>query len=857
MSWWPDVRMRAVRHEHRGPAPSPDAFWAVPVSHVLEVLQTSPAGLSSGEAAARSHAAASVVHRRMPSALLLLLRQFRNPITLILIVATVLSAVLGDIVDASIILVIVLLSGLLSFWQEHTASRAVAELLASVQVAAAVLRDGQRQAIPTTAVVPGDIVLLETGSLVPADCLLLASDELLVNEASLTGESFPAEKRPGVVPEEALVAERDNCLFMGTFVVRGEASAVAVHTGAGTAFGKIAADLEGRSTETRFEQGLTSVGRLLLYTMLVVVTVVLIANSMLGRPLIDSLLFSLALAVGITPQLLPAIVSASLAVGARQMSRARVIVKRLDAIEDFGGMDVLCTDKTGTLTEGTTRLDRAVDPAGNESAAVLEAAYLNAYHQSGYANPTDDAILAATTLDVSDSRALAEAPYDFERRRLSVLIERGGSRVMLTKGAVEAVLAVCDTVADGEGSETPMREAEPRLRERFEALSAEGYRVLAMARKPWAGEGIDARDETGMVFIGFLLFSDPPKAGIEATLGKLASMGVEVRIVTGDNRFAARDIARRVGMDATCLLTGDVLRRLSGDDLVRQVADTTVFAEVDPAQKEVIVRALRKAGHDVGYLGDGINDALALHAADVGISVDTAAGVARESASIVLLEKDLGVLMDGVRLGRRVLANTMKYIFIAIAGNFGNMVSMAIATLALPFLPLLPFQILLINLLTDLPGMTIATDRVDSEQVERAGVWDVGMIRRFMVVFGLVSTVFDLLTFGVLRGLFGADAMAFRSGWFLVSVATEIVVTLVLRTHRPFFRSVPSRMLLGSSALLGALALVIPFTPLGELIQVEPPSWSVSLALAGVLAGYILATEIAKNSFYRQPAAEQ
>lgn len=848
--------MRRVVDRTRAEAgPSPAAYWACSVAETLRVLATTSDGLSSGEARTRLQRAGALVPHHRRTELVLLLRQFANPITLILVFATLVSAVLGDATDAAIILAIILLSGLLSFWQENAASRAVEELLGLVRVTVEVWRDGARAHVPANEVVPGDAVVLDTGDLIPGDCLLLEARELLVDEAPLTGESYPVEKAPGVLPVDTPVGERTNCLFMGTHVVRGTATAVVVQTGPATEFGRIARELEARQPSTRFERGLNEFGGLLLRVMVVLVGLIFVANVLLARPLIDSFLFSVALAVGLTPQLLPAIVSVSLALGAQRMARARVIVKRLTAIEDFGGMNVLCTDKTGTLTQGTVRLEGAIDLDGRPSARVLECAYLNAFHHTGFSNPIDDAILAAGPVDTAGTRRLDELPYDFMRRRLSVLIAKADEPLLLTKGAVEDVLAVCGTAERPDGSVTPLAAAEAAIRARFAALSGEGYRVLGVAHKTLGAHAeLGLADEAGMTFLGFLKLVDPPKPGVAETLRDLAALGISVRMVTGDNRLVAAHTAAVVGLDGARILTGEDLRALTDDELARQAREVGVFAEIDPVQKERIIRALRHGGYAVGYLGDGINDAPALHAADVGISVDSAVDVAKESASLVLLDKDLEVLRQGVTLGRQTFANTLKYIFVTTSANFGNMASMAGATLFMPFLPLLPFQILLINFLTDLPGTTIAADAVDPEQLQRPGAWDLRFIRDFMVTFGLLSSAFDVLTFGVLRLGFGAGAELFRSGWFVESIATELAVMLVLRTRGPFFRSRPGGALLTSSVGVAILTLAIPFSPLAELLGLVALPAPLLLALGVITAAYVLATELAKRRFYRRSA---
>lgn len=835
-----------------GPAPP---FWSVELASLLQALGSSPSGLNSEEAEARLRSSGRLAPRHRRTELALLLRQFATPITFILVVATLLSAALGEALDAAIILAILLLSGLLSFWQEHAASQAMQELLRSVEVTVDVLRDGRVVQVPSQDVVPGDILVLETGDLVPGDCRIIEAQEVLADEASLTGESYPVEKAPGVLLPETAIGARSNCLFMGTHIVRGSAEALVVAVGDDTEFGRTARRLEQQVPPTSFERGVSAFGALLVRVMLVLVILIFAINAGLGRSVLESLLFSLALAVGLTPQLLPAIVSISLSLGARLMARAKVIVKRLSAIEDFGAMDILCTDKTGTLTAGTVELRSAVGIDGKPSERVLWYAALNAFHHTGYANPIDDAVLAKGSADLSSTERLAEIPYDFMRKRLSVLVRTNGQTLLVEKGAVESVLSTCSTAEYVDGSTSPLAFAEADIRAQFEGLSGQGFRVLGVAFKPTTATGsLGPEDESEMTFAGFLLFEDPIKPDIQATLDELSSLGISLRMVTGDNRLAARHVARAVGLRSEHLLTGPEIKALSDEQLRLLAQDIDVFAEVDPLEKERIVRAFRHAGHTVGFLGDGINDAPALHAADVGISVDTAADVAKESASLVLLAKDLDVLMQGVRLGRQTFANTLKYVFVTTSANFGNMASMAGAALILPFLPLLPMQILLLNFLSDLPATTISSDSVDPEQVEQPGAWDIHFIRDFMVVFGLTSSAFDFLTFAALRLIFDASEGSFRSGWFLESLLTELAVMLVLRTRRLFYASRPSGLLLWTSAGTALMGLLFVMTAAGRPLKFTTLPVGVFAALAAILAGYVLATEVAKRWFYARRA---
>lgn len=833
-----------------GPGPYED-YWSCTASELTLKLRSSPKGLSSSEATERMKRSRGLPSHHHRPQLIILLRQFATPITLILVVATLLSAALGETVDAGIILTIILLSGLLSFWQENSASRAMEDLLATVEVTVEVRRDGASQYVPAGEVVAGDVVVLDAGDLVPGDCRMLKARELLVDEAPLTGESYPVEKSPGDISADTPLNSRANCVFMGTHVVRGQAEVLVVRVGNATEFGKIARRLEESLPPTAFETGINAFGLLLIRVMAVVVTLVLLTNLVLGRPLIDSLLFSLALAVGLTPQLLPAIVSVSLSTGARTMAQAKVIVKRLSSIEDFGGMDVLCTDKTGTLTVGTVVLEAALDIEGRASERVRSYAYLNSLYHTGFSNPIDDAVLASGPLDASGIVPLAEAIYDFMRKRLSVLVTTDGSTFLIMKGAVENVLAACQTVERPDGSLVDLAEIIDQTKGQFSRLSSEGYRVLGIAWKPSERRtDLSPDDETGMIFLGFLAFSDPPKPRIKEVIQEISGLGISLRMVTGDNRLAAAHVAAAVGLKYEALLTGEDVKRMSDAQLEYEVEKVDVFAEVDPVQKERIVRTLRRRGHTVGFLGDGLNDAPALHAADVGISVDTAVDVAKDSASIVLLEKDLQVLIQGVKLGRRTFANTAKYLSVTTSANFGNMVSMGAATIFLPYLPLLPMQILLLNLVSDLPAATISRDSVDAEQVLQPGVWDMRFIRGFMILFGLISSLFDIFTFFVLRVGFGASEQIFRSGWFIESLGTELAVMLVLRTRRHFWASQPVTLLLVSSGVVAALSFSSTLTPIGEIFGFVSLSPVLLLALAGILGGYIVVTELGKSLFY-------
>lgn len=831
------------------------SFWSRPSAEALQQLETVLGGLS-GDEARRRHLRDAHLRLKPKSRLStyeLLGRQFTSPIILILLVAAGLAFFLADRTDTAIILLIVLVSGLLGFWQERSANQAVASLLAIVQVKADVWRDGALVAVPVEEVVPGDVVLLRAGDTVPGDCLLLASKDLFVDEATLTGETYPVEKICGVLPADIPMARRTNSLFLGTHVISGTATAVVAHIGSETEFGKVSGRLQLRPPETEFERGIKQFGYLLMEVTVVLVVAIFAVNVYLDRPVLEAFLFSLALAVGLTPQLLPAIISINLAHGAKRMAQQKVIVKRLASIENFGSMTVFCSDKTGTLTEGLVRLKAACDLGGNPSERVLLHGALNASFETGFHNPIDEAIRTARSFDLSPYRKLDEEPYDFVRKRLSVLVATPTTHLLVTKGALANVLEVCSTAETSDGALVELASVKEAILSQMAQWGGKGWRVLGLASREMAArEGIGKDDETGMTFLGFLLFEDPIKADVLETVGRLRGLGVTLKIVTGDNRLVAAHVGQAIGLLNGQMLTGEDLREMSDEALVSRVNDVHVFAEVEPNQKERIILALKKAGHVVGYGGDGINDASALHAADVGVSVESAVDVAKEAADIVLLEKDLGILVEGVQEGRRTFANTLKYVFMATSANFGNMFSMAGASLFLSFLPLLPKQILLTNLLTDIPEMTIAGDRVDEELIDRPRRWNIAFIRKFMLTFGLVSSIFDYLTFAVLLFFLDASVEEFRTGWFVESVISASVIVLVVRSRRPFMRSKPSRGLLCATFAVVGLTWLLPYTMLRVPLGFVPLPASFLAALLCIVVGYVGVAEVAKKIFYRR-----
>ncbi len=827
------------------------AFWSLSGEQLLQQTDSRITGLSRQEAKQRLSESGSNRLRQTAksSALILLLNQFKSPIILILIFAALLSLSLQDRLDATIILTIVLISGLLGFWQERGASNAVEKLLALVQVKATVLRSGQAEDIPSQDVVPGDIVLLCAGKNIPGDCLILESKDLSVAEAALTGETYPVDKLGGILPADTGLSQRTNSLYLGTTVISGTAKAVVVHTGQATEFGKVSERLKLRPAETEFERGLSQFGYFLMEVTLILVVLIFVANVYLHRPVLESFLFSLALAVGLTPQLLPAIVSVNLARGARKMAKKQVIVKRLPAIENFGSMNVFCTDKTGTLTEGAVKIHDAIDVEGRDSDRVLLYAYLNAASESGYVNPIDVAIRDYKTFDMSGYQKRDEAPYDFNRKRLSILFQTASAYLIITKGALNNILDVCSTVETAEGKTIDIADQRQKLHQQAEALGSKGFRALGVAYRDFNQASFSKADEANMTFLGYLTLFDPPKVGIGDTLEELQRLGITPKMITGDSKAVAMSIIQQIGLPEPKALTGSELNKLSDEALMHQVQQINVFAEVEPNQKERIIIALKKAGNVVGYLGDGINDASALHAADVGISVESAVDVAKEAADIVLMEKDLNVLIEGVKEGRTTFANTLKYVFMATSANFGNMFSMAGISLFLPFLPLLPSQILLTNLLTDFPELTIATDRVDRELVNKPRRMNIKFIRNFMIVFGLLSSVFDYLTFGALLWL-RAQPEQFRTGWFLESVVSASLVVLVVRTRQSIFSSKPGKYLLAATLITLGVTLIIPWTALAPLLGFQALPLNFMLVLGTIVVLYVTAAETTKRVFY-------
>jgi len=845
-----------------GDAAAPGGYWSRPAEDLLRELASSSQGLSAAEAASRLRRDGPNLVREESgvSAVGLLLRQFQSPLVLILVFAGVIAGALREWIDASIILAMVLGSTLLGFVQEHRASRAVAELRQRLALTCKVRRDGRVEALPFSSLVRGDVVLLSAGAVVPADAVVLTAKDLLVSEAALTGESFPVEKQAGALPANASLSGRTNCVFLGTSVRSGSGEVLIVATGRRTEFGEIAERLKQKPIETDFARSIRRFGYLLIRVMVGIVLFVLIVNQLLDRPFVESLLFAVALGLGMSPELLPAIISVTLSAGASRLAKAGVIVRQLEAIENLGAMTVFCTDKTGTLTEGRIQMVDAIDVEGRSSETVRRLGFLNACFETGIDNPLDQAVLEDAKTRALTSTGCGKAdeiPYDFTRKCLSIVVaadDEPSLRTMVTKGAFDNVFALCASIAGPAGEAALDAATAAQVRAFYKAQSQKGLRLLALAtRRLPLREHYGVEDETGMRLEGFLVFLDPPKTEAAAAIAHLRELGVAVKVISGDNRYVLRHVAEAVGIDDAELITGAQLARLKDEALWNRADRTTLFAEVDPQQKERIVRALQRRGHCVGYLGDGINDAPALYAADVGVSVDQAVDVARESADVVLLRRDLDVLREGVEGGRRTFANTLKYIRITTSANFGNMVSMALAAPFLPFLPMAAKQILLNNFLSDLPAMAISSDTVDRARLVQPQTMRIGDLQRFMVVFGLISSAFDLTAFAILLHGFKSSEPVFQTAWFVLSLLTELAALLSLRTQGPAWRSRPGRLLVWISLGVGVLALSLPFAgPLASVFGLTPLRAALMGVLAALVAGYLAATEAAKLWYFRR-----
>jgi P-type Mg2+ transporter len=840
-----------------GKAETP-ATPTIPLKTQFEQLQSSEQGLTSEEARKRlaTYGPNDPTGTKRTSPLVQFLRLFLNPLVLILIIASLVSAVLGDRVDASIILIIVLFSNILNFVQTYRSQKTVEKLRSSVAPTATALRDGKWIEIQRRDLVPGDMIRLTAGDLVPADARLVQTVELQVQQAALTGESLPVEKTADDldVPTESL-AEVHNRVFLGTSVMSGSATALVTATGRNTAFGDIAASLASKPPQTEFERGMQGFSLLIVRTVFFLVLFIFLVG-ILGhhRPL-ETILFAISLAVGLTPEGLPAVTTITLAVGAQRMAKQKVIVKYLESIENFGSIDTFCSDKTGTLTSGETQLQAYLDLSNQASDRVLLFGNLNSSYDTGIKSPLDEAILQYGNVDSSGYSKVAEIPFDFERRRLSVIVQHGDELLLITKGAPESVLPFCSTYEINNASKPLDDAARANFVKMYQDLNTQGYRALAVAYRPVPQEAhYSVTDEQNMVLLGFLTFADPPKPDAAQMLQALKTDGVQVKILTGDNELVTRHVCEQVGLDSSRIVLGSELDKMSDEALAKVVEQVNVFARVSPRQKNRIILALKSRKHVVGYMGDGINDAPSLHTADVGISVSTGVDVAKDAAAIILLEMSLQVLHAGILEGRKAFGNVMKYLLMGTSSNFGNMFSMAGAYVFLPFLPMLPSQILLNNLLYDTSQMAIPTDNVDPSFIKKPQHWDISLIRRFMIFIGPISSIFDFLTFFIMLNVFHAGQVLFHTGWFVESLATQTLIVFIIRTAGNPLRSRPSLPLTITVLLVVAIGMLLPYTPLAGPLGFTPLPGLYFLFLIAMTVTYLVLVELVKRPLMKRYA---
>ena len=833
-------------------------FWSYDKDAILKQLNSSENGLSTKEAEDRIEKYGKNVfeEKKSTSKFMIFLSQFKSPITMILIFAAILSIFLKDYSDGVIILIIILISSFLSYLHESKAKDAVKKLLSSVSVTSSVLRDGKFQELDNGNLTVGDIIKVKTGDMIPADCLLIEDNSLSTDESSLTGETFPVEKLTTKIPANTSLSERKNSLWMGTHVISGSGKAIIVNLAKDTEFGKITSSLSQKDSDTDFEKGIKDFGNLILHVTTLLIGLIFIFNIVLNKSFLESFMFALALSVGLTPQMLPAIISVNLSQGAKRMSEEGVIVKKLNSIENFGSMTIMCSDKTGTITKGKVKLDRALNFKGEKSEDLNKFAAINSYFQEGYSNPIDEAILSSNKDDFSSYKKLFEIPYSFENKILSVIVKTGSDfsnkNFMITKGAFESIVNICDSYEKSDNSIGNISEIKSQIFDLFDEFSSKGYRVLGLSYKILSDDS-DFQNEKaiGMIFKGFLLFIDPLKEDIKDVISQMNNIGVSLKMITGDNEEIAKNIGSQIGLNPEKILLGQDLSSYSISQLNKKVLDIDIFAEISPNQKEKIIRAYKEAGEVVGYMGDGINDAPAIKEADVGISVDTAADTAKDAASIVLLQNSLKVLLSGIKEGRRTFINTLKYIFVATSANFGNMFSMAGASIFLKFLPLLPKQILLTNLFTDFPSLQIASDSVDEDWLKNPVKWDMKFIKRFMVVFGIISSLFDYLTFFVLLSIFKSDERLFQTGWMLESVISAMVVMLIVRTARPVTKSKPSKKLIFAIICVSLCLIAIIYSPINSYLGLIALPIKAILSMFGISFIYALVAEILKKKFYK------
>lgn len=816
------------------------------IEEVLENSQTNIiSGLKQKEAAKRikEFGYNTFPTHKTRNIILDFLSHFKSPLIIILMIATIISFFLGEGTDGIIISVIILASAITDFLQERNANNAAEKLKRQVRNKVIVRREDQEIEIRTEELCIGDFIRLNAGKLVPADARIVQAKDFFVNQSSFTGESFPCEKySTPIAPASSDLTTLGNIVFMGSSVVSGTGSAIVVKTGAGTEFGKISDKLAGRETETEFTHGIKEFGYLIMRVTLVLVLFIFLINSLLKHNIFESFMFSIAVAVGLTPELLPMIMTVAMARGSLHMSKKGVIVKKLAVIPNFGSMEVLCTDKTGTITQDKIKLIRCVDAAGQDSESLFLLVYLNSSYQSGIKNPLDDSVLAYRQADITAFQKIDEIPFDFNRKRMSVLAEIDGQIQLICKGAPEEIFKVCNQ------DQTFLDEA----KKQYEILSQDGYRVLAIATKQITPQQKYSKEmENNLQLQGFAAFLDPPKENVDKVIKELSKIGVEVKIITGDNYLVTQKVCTEIGLPIKGLMQGYEMEQLTDDALQKRAVNTTIFARFSPEQKNRVILALKAHHRAVGYMGDGINDAPSLKTADIGISVNTAAEVAKDAASIILTQKDLSVLKEGILEGRKTLGNTLKYIMMDLSSNFGNMFSVAAATLFLPFLPMLPVQILINNFLYDTSQLAIPADNVDASYTKSPHRWDLRMIRNYMYIFGITSSVFDLVIFYFLYNYFSVNEAQFRTGWFMESLATQILVVFIIRTQQtPFYKSKPSTLLILSTFSCLFIGWLLPYTGLGSTIGFEPLPLPIISFILCVIFAYLVSAELVKRFIY-------
>ena len=821
-------------------------------------LGTSLKGLTDDEALRRleEYGYNEPAKKKKRTIILQIISKFLNPLVIVLLVIAIFSLSFGEKASAILVTLMAIMSVFLSFIQEHKAGKEAEKLSEMVRATSTVYRNGKAKEVKMRELVPGDIVDLFAGDMIPADLRIISCKDLFINQASLTGESFPVEKtaEPAAL-KSGIASELVNIAFMGSSVVSGTALGVVINTGLSTRFGVLSRRLATIEVESSFDKGVRKFTWLMIRFMLVLVVIIFAINALLKGNLIQAFLFSLAVAVGLTPEMLPMIVAINLSKGALAMSKKEVIVKRLNAIQNFGAMDILCTDKTGTLTLDKIVLERHCDVIKKEDEDVLRLAYINSFYQTGLKNILDRAILNYGKIVVKEFRKVDEIPFDFSRKVMSVIVEANGNHRLIAKGAPEEIFKRC-TKFELEGEILEMQQIlSTELEQECDDLSMDGFRVLAVAYKDIENkkDSYSRDDEQDLILKGYIAFLDPPRPTAKKTIETLRNLGIDFKVLTGDNELVAKKICGDIGIDVKGLVTGEQVEKMTGEQLQETVKTASVFARISPLQKEKVIRAIHKNKHVVGYLGDGINDALALKAADVGISVNNAVDIAKESADIILLKKSLMVLADGVIEGRKTFGNILKYIKMGSSSNFGNMFSMTGASIFLPFLPMLPIQILLNNFLYDLSQVAIPSDDIDSEYILKSRPWNVEYIRRFMLFIGPISSIFDFITFGVLLFIFHASQSLFQTGWFLESLCTQTLVIYVIRTGKiPFVESRPSQFLMFTSAYIVTIGLVIPFTPLGKYFGFVPPPATYFIALVAIIVAYLFMVQFVKSWFIKR-----